>query len=172
MLEVEMVVDSVRLNLVNPSRTIWLRQKDRRRYLPITIGGHEADAIAIKLVNLKDDAPMRPLTHDLLLQTIEGLGWQVEKILVRDLSDQVFYADIVLLREEEEKIIDARPSDAIALAVRAAVPIFCSQSVLDRAGLEPEDDPADSPEEPVSEESLKPFAEFIGQLDLDDLGDD
>ncbi len=167
-----MVVDSVRLNLVNPSRTIWLRQKDRRRYLPITIGGHEADAIAIKLVNLKEGAPMRPLTHDLLWQTIEDLGWHVEKVVVRELNDQVFYADIVLAREDEHKIIDGRPSDAIALAVRAEVPIYCTQTVLDQAGLEPETEPADTREEPVTEESLKPFADFIGQLDLDDLGDD
>ncbi len=167
-----MVVDSVRLNLVNPSRTIWLREKDRRRYLPITIGGHEADAIAIKLVNLKDDAPMRPLTHDLLWQAITELGWQVERVLIRDLSEQVFYADIVLSNGDDEKVIDARPSDAIALAIRASVPILCDPSVLDKAGLEPEDDPVGGTEEPVSEEALKPFAEFIGQLDLDDLGED
>ncbi|MDP6349589.1 MAG: bifunctional nuclease family protein [Chloroflexota bacterium] len=168
---IEMVVESVRVNLINPNRVVVLKERERDRYLAIVIGGPEADSIAIKL---QDRSAPRPLTHDLLKNVIEDLGAGVSRILINDLIDQVYYARIVLDIEGRESEIDSRPSDAIALAVRVGASIFVAEEVLDAAGIEPEDDEefdgADELEPPVTDEQLKPFRDFINQLDLDDLG--
>ena len=167
---VEMVVESVRVNLINPSRVVVLREKERERYLAILIGGPEADAIVIKLQDR--DAP-RPLTHDLIKNIIENMGAQVVRITVSELVDQVYYAKIVIQRNGAELDIDSRPSDAIAVALRTGVPILVAEEVLDAAGIEPDEDgEAEASEEIelVTEEKLKPFRAFIDQLDLDDLG--
>lgn len=161
---VEMVVESVRVNLINPNRVVVLKEKERDRYLAIVIGGPEADAIAIKLQDR--DAP-RPLTHDLIKNIIENVGAQVVRITVSSLVDQVYYASIVIKSNGSELDIDSRPSDAIALAVRTGVPILVSEEVLEAAGIVP-DDEVES--EVVTEEELKPFRDFINQLDLDGLG--
>lgn len=169
---IEMVVESVRVNLINPSRVVVLKEKERDRYLAIVIGAPEADAIAIKLQ--EREAP-RPLTHDLLKNVIEIVGAQVARIVVSDLVDQVYYAKIVLHDNGSELEIDSRPSDAIALAVRVGVPIFVAEEVMNAAGIEPEDvETAEAAEETdiATEEKLKPFRDFINQLDLDDLGRD
>ena len=167
---VEMVVESVRVNLINPNRVVVLKEKERDRYLAIVIGGPEADAIAIKLQDR--DAP-RPLTHDLIKNIIENVGAQVVRITVSSLVDQVYYASIVIKSNGSEMDIDSRPSDAIALAVRTGVPILVSEEVLEAAGIVPDDEVEsdDSDEsEVVTDEELKPFRDFINQLDLDDLG--
>ncbi len=167
---VEMVVESVRVNLINPSRVVVLREKERERYLAILIGGPEADAIVIKLQDR--DAP-RPQTHDLIKNIIENMGAQVVRITVSELVDQVYYAKIVLQRNGAELDIDSRPSDAIAVALRTGVPILVAEEVLDAAGIEPDEDgeaEASDEVELVTEEKLKPFRDFINQLDLDDLG--
>ena len=167
---VEMVVESVRVNLVNPSRVVVLREKGRERYLAILIGPPEADAIVIKLQDR--DSP-RPQTHDLIKNVIENMGAKVVRITVSELVDQVYYAKIVIQRNGAELDIDSRPSDAIALALRAEVPILVAEEVLDAAGIEPDEDgETESSEEieVVTEEKLKPFRDFINQLDLDDLG--
>ena len=167
---VEMVVESVRVNLINPSRVVVLREKERERYLAILIGGPEADAIVIKLQDR--DAP-RPQTHDLIKNIIENMGAQVVRMTVSELVDQVYYAKIVLQRNGAELDIDSRPSDAIAVALRTGVPILVAEEVLDAAGIEPDEDgeaEASDEVELVTEEKLKPFRDFINQLDLDDLG--
>ena len=167
---VEMVVESVRVNLINPSRVVVLREKERERYLAILIGGPEADAIVIKLQDR--DSP-RPQTHDLIKNIIENMGAQVVRITVSELVDQVYYAKIVLQRNGAELDIDSRPSDAIAVALRTGVPILVAEEVLDAAGIEPDEDgeaEASDEVELVTEEKLKPFRDFINQLDLDDLG--
>jgi bifunctional DNase/RNase len=167
---IEMVVESVRVNLINPNRVVVLKEKDNDRYLAIVIGGPEADAIAIKL---QDREAPRPLTHDLLRSVIENVGAQVVRIVVSELVDQVYYAKIVIQNNGTELDIDSRPSDAIALAVRTGVPILVAEEVLDAAGIEPDEDgeKAESEDsELVTEEMLKPFRDFINQLDLDDLG--
>ena len=168
---IEMVVESVRVNLINPNRVVVLKERERDRYLAIVIGGPEADSIAIKL---QDRSAPRPLTHDLLKNIIEGLGAGVSRILINDLIDQVYYARIVLDIEGRESEIDSRPSDAIALAVRVGASIFVAEEVLDAAGIEPEDEedfePGEESETPITDEQLKPFRDFINQLDLDDLG--
>ena len=111
----ELIIDSIRVSLMNYQRVVILRVKDADKYLPIWIGPTEADAIALKL---QDVAVPRPLTHDLLGAVITSLGATVEHILVSDLSDDTFYAKIVLKLNGSKLEIDSRPSDALALAVR------------------------------------------------------
>ncbi len=173
----ELSIESIRLSLMNYQRVVILREKDADRYLPIWIGPAEADAIAVRL---QDVSVARPLTHDLLRNLIEQLGGRVVYILVNDLSNDTFYARIVLDVNGETMEIDSRPSDAIALAVRVDAPIFAADEVLDRAGvvLDEEGQPG-SPAEPALEstrpvdpaelERLGAFKDFIEGLDLDDF---
>src|SRR5436190_21080738 len=114
---VEMVVESIRMNLLYPHRVVMLKEVRRERYLPIVIGVPEADAIAIKLQN--HEVP-RPLTHDLLCNMIGTLGGRVTKVVVNDLSGETFFARIIMDVAGRHVEVDSRPSDAIALAVRLA----------------------------------------------------
>jgi bifunctional DNase/RNase len=174
---VEMVVESVRVNLQTYQRVVVLKEKAAERYLPIWIGNNEADAIVIQLQSVP--VP-RPQTHDLLKSVINELGAKVTRIVVNDLESDVFYARVNIDIDGRHVEIDSRPSDAIALAVRVQAPIFAEESVLDKAGvaLESENaaEPAEGQPEPppaVKEEELKKlsvFRDFINTLDLDDLG--
>lgn len=175
---VEMVVESVRVNLQTYQRVVVLKEKGAERYLPIWIGNNEADAIVIQLQSVP--VP-RPQTHDLLKSVINELGAKVTRIVVNDLESDVFYARVNIDIDGKHVEIDSRPSDAIALAVRVQAPIFAEETVLDKAGvaLESEGAAAESAEgQPeaapaVREEELKKlsvFREFINTLDLDDLG--
>ncbi len=169
---VEMVVESIRMNLLAPTRVVFLKETRRERYLPIIIGVPEADAIAIKLQNA--DVP-RPLTHDLLSTMIQTLGGRVTQIVVTDLQDETFFARIVLDVDGRHVEVDSRPSDAIALAVRVGVPIFVDESVLDKSGIEPDEARGEPSEENtggerIKEEQLSAFRDVINQLNLDDLG--
>ena len=129
----ELTIDSIRVSLMNYQRVVILKEKDANRYLPIWIGPAEADAIAVKL---QDVAVPRPLTHDLLSAAITTLGGDVNYIVLSDLENDTFYAKVVLKTGGDEVIkLDARPSDAIALAVRAKVPIFVEEAVLEKAGV-------------------------------------
>ncbi len=173
----ELSIESIRLSLMNYQRVVILREKDADRYLPIWIGPAEADAIAVRL---QDVSVARPLTHDLLRNLIEQLGGRVVYILVNDLSNDTFYARIVLDVNGETMEIDSRPSDAIALAVRVDAPIFAADEVLDRAGvvLDEEGQPgapaqptleSTRPVDPAELERLGAFKDFIEGLDLDDF---
>jgi bifunctional DNase/RNase len=166
---VEMVVESIRMNLLAPTRVVFLKEIKRERYLPIIIGVSEADAIAIKLQNA--DVP-RPLTHDLLASMVQTLGGRITHIVVNDLVDETFYARIVLDVQGRHVEVDSRPSDAIALAVRVNVPIFVEESVLEKSAIVPDEarDSAESGEERIKEEQLSVFRDVINQLNLDDLG--
>ncbi|MGE0570790.1 MAG: bifunctional nuclease family protein [Dehalococcoidia bacterium] len=170
----ELSIESIRLSLMNYQRVVILREKDADRYLPIWIGPAEADAIAVRL---QDVSVARPLTHDLLRNMIETLGARVAYILVSDLSNDTFFARIVLDVNGETVEIDSRPSDAIALAVRVDVPIYADEAVLDRAGvlLDEEVESAGSAEgpgkavDPAELERLGAFKDFIEGLDLSDF---
>ncbi|MCY4651878.1 MAG: bifunctional nuclease family protein [Dehalococcoidia bacterium] len=174
----EMSIDSIRVSLQNYQRVVILKDKDSDRYLPIWIGANEADAIAVKL---QEVSVPRPLTHDLLESIIQSLGAQVNHILVSDLSDDTFYAKIVLQYNGSQTEIDSRPSDAIALAVRTQAPIFAADSVIDKAGVRMDQDTGkavisseeDEARPPTEEElrSLSAFSDFIDSLDLEDLGE-
>jgi len=176
---VEMTIESIRVSLMNYQRVVILREKDSDRYLPIWIGPAEADAIAVRL---QEVSVARPLTHDLLRSVIDSLGASVEYVLVNELANDTFYARIMLQVDGRSMEIDSRPSDAIALAVRAQVPIFADESVLDRAGvkldeegqtLESIDGQAVEQTGETSEEELEklsPFRDVIEGLDLEDFG--
>ena len=168
---IEMVVDSIRINALLPQRVVVLKELKRERYLMIVIGIPEADAIAIKLQN--HEVP-RPLTHDLLSTTITELSGRVTHVLINDLVGETYYARIILDVDGRHVELDARPSDALALAVRAEVPVYVAETVLDTAGIEPEErDEAEAQEKPriaADDERLNVFRDFIEDLDLDDLG--
>ena len=174
---IEVNIDSVRISLMTQNRVVVLREIGSQRYLPIWIGAPEADAITLRLQGIHVD---RPLTHDLLYNTITTLGAEVEYVVVNELKNDIFYAEIVLDMDESEIRIDSRPSDAIALAVRAEVPIYVMEQVMDDAGRIPDADlspgilfgaPAEesAEEDEAGEEDLGAFADFIEGLDLDDL---
>ncbi len=172
---VELTIESIRVSLMNYQRVVILREKDSDRYLCIWIGPAEADAIALQL---QEVAVARPLTHDLLRSVIDTLGAHVNHVLVNDLSNDTFYARIVLDVNGGSMEVDSRPSDAIALAVRAKVPIFADESVLERAGvlLDPDGegiaratDRAGAKMDPEELEKMSAFRDFIESLDLDDF---
>jgi bifunctional DNase/RNase len=175
-----MTIESIRVSLMNYQRVVILREKDSDRYLPIWIGPAEADAIAVRL---QDVQVARPLTHDLLGNTIQQLGATVAYIVVNDLSNDTFFARIMLQVDGRSVEIDSRPSDAIALAVRAQVPIFADESVLDKAGVKLDEEgqldqvtgstqPIENATEVSDEEleKLSPFRDVIEGLDLEDFG--
>jgi len=178
----EMTIDSIRVSLMNYQRVVILKEKGSERYLPIWIGAAEADAIAVKL---QDVAVPRPLTHDLLQSVIDVLGASVNSIIVSDLKNDTFYARIMLDVDGDELEVDSRPSDALALAVRADVPIFAEEAVLDKAGIfldkdtgkplgggEAEVSGVDGEQREMSDEEkkkLSAFYDFINTLDLDDF---
>ncbi len=164
---IKVVVDSVRASLISPHRMVILREADQDRYLPIWIGGYEADAITIELLGR---AVPRPLTHDLLKSVIDAMDARVSHVLVNDLRDDTFFATIVMDKNGRRVEVDSRPSDAIALAVRVKAPVFVADSVMEGAAIEPEEGILEIGEKgPVSEEDLSAFRDFVDTLDLDDL---
>jgi uncharacterized protein len=165
---IKVSIDSVRASLLSQHRVVVLKEEDMDRYLAIWIGPYEADAITIKLQGVEI---ARPLTHDLLEQGIRKLGAHVSHILVNDLHDDTFYARVVMDRDGERIELDSRPSDAIALAVRVQAPIFVSESVMERAGVVPEEEIDMEQVSPEEQEQLAPYKDFIEGLDLEDLGD-
>ena len=155
-------VDSIRASLMSEHRVIVLKDVNADRYLPIWIGPYEAEAIAIRL---RDVEVARPLTHDLLNNVIADMGGEISHISVTELRDDTFYARITVHVDGQHMEIDSRPSDAIALAVRANVPIFVDESVMAEAGITPDKDIT----EEAGEEELSAFRDFIDGLNLDDL---
>jgi bifunctional DNase/RNase len=173
---IEMTIEGIRVSLMNYQRVVILKEKDADRYLPIWIGPAEADAIAVRL---QEVAVARPLTHDLLRSVLDALGAQVSCIVVNDLSNDTFYARIMLEVDGRALEIDSRPSDAIALAVRAQVPIYAEEAVLDKAGVFLDKEEAAAKEggeaEPTSKvdpeelEKMSAFRDFIESMDLSDF---
>ena len=177
----EMTVDSIRVSPMNYQRVVILKEKESDRYLPIWIGPAEADAIAVKLQEL---SVPRPLTHDLLGTIIDLMGGAIEHILVNDLENDTFYAKIAIKANGDVKEIDCRPSDAVALAVRAKVPIYANEEVMNKAGIlldkdtgkplgqETSSTPQEEQPEVKPEEikSMSAFTDFIDSLDLEDFG--
>jgi bifunctional DNase/RNase len=160
---IRVTVDTVRISLKGPERAVLLKEVEQERQLPIFIHATEAEAIANELEGYK---PLRPLTHDLLKNCIATLGGELQYVLINDLRDNVFYALLHIVTGGREIDIDARPSDSIALAVRARVPVFVAEKVMGDAGV--------YPSEEVSEDSekLAVFRDFVETLGLDDLEND
>ena len=162
MIEMELV--GVRVELPSNTPIVLLRETaGTRRVLPIFIGGPEATAIAFALDGV---VTPRPMTHDLLKDVIEDLHASVLRIVVTDLSDGTFYAEIHLRAADGEHQISSRPSDAIALAVRIGAPIFANESVVDEAATVIEED-ADG--EAESEDVVEQFREFIDNVSPEDF---
>ena len=175
---IEVQIDSVRVHLMTPQRLVILKQANSERYLPIWVGPYEAEAITVALQEVEMS---RPLTHDLLNSVFGAFNARVARIEIIKLQNDIFYGNIVAEVDGKEIHIDSRPSDAIALSVRAHVPILVHPSVMDEAGILPEESLPEGKEKetrsepaPLSEEGsarLSVFEDFLGKLDLDTLDD-
>lgn len=180
---IEVLVDRVQVSLMSQHRLVVLKELQEERYLPIWIGAFEAEAITLELQDMLRE---RPLTHDLLKSTIIEMGGSVKHIYINNLSKDVFYARINIDVNGKVIDVDARPSDAIALAVRLKAPIFVDEDVMKKAGITPDrdveqeilglDDELDNTvgngTESVDESKLSAFADFVNSLNLDDLDDE
>jgi bifunctional DNase/RNase len=156
---IQVKIHSLNLDEASNQPVVVLRDSEHNRLLPIWIGHHEATAILLKLQRVD---PPRPLSHDLMHNIILDLGYQVERIEITRLEETTFFAAIVLRGEEKTLAIDARPSDSIALAVRAHAPIFVADDVMEAAGL--------TPEEEMDEESeVEAFRDFLESVNPDDF---
>jgi bifunctional DNase/RNase len=129
-MQIEMTIKGLMVDPITNMPIIILRDKDGQKVLPIWVGIFEANAIALQIENV---ATPRPMTHDLLKNVITDLEASVQKIVVCDLKENTFYALIHLLINGQSVAVDARPSDAIALALRAKAPIFVEDSVIENA---------------------------------------
>jgi bifunctional DNase/RNase len=168
---IEVTVDRIQVNLVSQSRVVILREANGNRFLPIWIGQFEAEAIAMFLQEVE---AVRPMTHDLLKNLIQGLGAVLERVEIHDLRDDVFYARLVIRNGSQSVEVDSRPSDGIALAIRVHAPIYIAEVVMDRAGTTPETDirekrePTAETGEESPDDRLDVFKDFIKRLDLGD----
>jgi len=177
---VEVVIDSIRVSLMSQQRIVILREQNADRYLPIWIGVYEAEAITIALQEVE---VARPLTHDLLTNIFRQLEARIQRVEVVSLRDDTFFGNIVVEKDGNTINIDARPSDALPVAVRAHVPILVARSVMESAGIVPEEDlqeegqggerprqpGAEAAEPEISEEGedrLSIFSDFLNKLDL------
>ncbi len=178
---IEVMIDSVRVSLTNQQRIVLLREVGQERFLPIWIGPYEAEAITISLQEIE---VARPQTHDLLVQVLAKLKARLIRVEVVALKGDVFYGNLVVEMDGQLYDIDARPSDSIALAVRAHVPILVSSEILNEAGIKPEEDiqslvlnrsdfneKIDSADEEIAESKkrLSVFEDFLQNINLDDL---
>jgi bifunctional DNase/RNase len=155
LIELELV--GVRVELPHNQPIVLLKEQTGFRFLPIWIGAPEATSIAFALQGV---AMPRPLTHDLLRNVLADLSVDVERIVVTELRDGTFYAQIELVQGGRTVKISSRPSDAIALAVRASVPIFAEEAVLAEAGIEIEDE---------DEQEVERFKQFIDSVSPEDF---
>lgn len=155
MLEVK--IHSLSVDAVSNQPVIILREPESGKLLPIWIGQNEATAILLRLQGVE---PPRPLTHDLLRNILEDLGYEVSKVEITRLAEGTFFAQLVLDREGQTMMVDARPSDSIALAVRTGSPLYVAEEVLEEAGLEPEVD---------EEEEVERFRAFLEEITPEDF---
>lgn len=186
---IEATVESIRVSLVTQNRVVILKEVHGNRHLPIWIGPYEAEAIALELQGV---TPTRPLPYDLMRAMLEELGATIDHIVIADLNDQVYYATVVLSIADRTVQLDARPSDAIALAVRTDARILIEEAVMDNAAvsLDEDGDPIADPleegafpdpprtglfeprptgTEQQGSDELGVFRDFINSLDLDDF---
>jgi hypothetical protein len=157
--QIEMSVDSIRVHMPSGQHVVVLKQKDAERFLPIWVGMAEANAIALKISGIRPD---RPVTHDLLVNILSDLQVRVTRVVVSELRDDTFHAQIVAMQGDKELIFDSRSSDAIALAVRVESPIYVVKEVLDQAGVLP-----DSQNDEDSR--LAVFQQMVNDMNLPDL---
>jgi len=175
---VEVVIDSIRVSLMSQQRIVILRENNADRYLPIWIGVYEAESITIALQEVE---VARPLTHDLLKNVFQKLNARILRVEVVSLRNDTFYGNIVTEVNGQIINIDSRPSDALAIAVRLNTPILVARSVMDAAGIIPEEDsteeetskePTESVSPVVEDERLSIFEDFLEGLNDEDKGSD
>lgn len=172
---IEVVIDSIRVSLMSQQRIVILREQNADRYLPIWIGVYEAESITIALQEVE---VARPLTHDLIRNIFNQLNTRILRVEVVALRDDTFFGNIVVEFNGRTLEIDSRPSDALAIAVRAHVPILVERSVMESAGITPEEDlqnqqteydaQNDEQESGEGDERLSVFQDFLEGLDLDE----
>ena len=148
----------VRIELPTNTPIALLREVGGSRFLPIWIGANEATAIALALEGVESQ---RPMTHDLLKEVTTSLGARVDRVVVTELRDGIFYADLVFVRDGTEIVVSARPSDSIALAARTNAPIFVLPAVLDEAGVEIRDED--------EEDEVARFRSFLQDISPEDF---
>ena len=156
---VEMKVKNLAFDLAKSGAMVFLEEMNGKRVLPIWIGIFEANAIALELRKINT---ARPMTHDLILNIIRGLGAEATKIVVTELKDNTFYATIHITTKKGDVEIDSRPSDAIALALRVDTPIYVVEEVITQAGRHDEET---KPEEKTDDDFMK----WLEKLDPDDF---
>lgn len=164
----EMRVVGIRVEPPQSQPVLLLQETAGERYLPIWIGQSEAASIAL---HQKGVEPPRPLTHDLIVNLISGLGHELVEVRIVDMQEGTFYADLVFAGDLR---ISARPSDSIAIAMRAEVPIYAEESVLAEAGLlmpaeDDEDTDDGEPAAEVKEDEVEKFKEFLDSVSPDDF---
>ena len=159
----EMLIYGVSFDLVGKQPIVLLKTSDGNKFLPIWIGHPEAAAILMKL---QSQAPPRPMTHDLMSELLEQLEAQVVRITVTELRENTFYAQITVQQDGREIEVDSRPSDAIALAIRADAPIFAADSVIAESAIEFEGDDVDHE---VLEAEVAKFKHFLDEVTPEDF---
>jgi bifunctional DNase/RNase len=163
---VPMELVGVRLELPANTPIVILREAEgRRRVVPIYIGGPEAAAIHYALEGIE---PARPLTHDLLKNVLDELTTSLDRVVVTEVRDRTYYAELHLVNATGSHTVSSRPSDAIALAVRTQTPIFAEESLLDEVGQEQEE--VEPGEEGDEDELLEDFRDFIENVKPEDFG--
>ena len=173
---IEVQIDSIRVHLMAPHRVVVLKEVNSERYLTIWVGPYEAEAITVALQEVE---MVRPLTHDLIKNIFNSFNARITRVEILRLQDDIFYGNIVADADGQEINIDSRPSDAIAIAVRAHVPITVNRSVMDSAGQSPEQDLPETEAPPAQREAPPPlteegndrlsvFKDFLDKLDIDD----
>lgn len=155
MIELQLV--GVRVELPTNQPIVLLKEREGERYLPIWIGAVEATAIAFGMQGI---VTPRPMTHDLMRDLLQGLGVSVQRIVISELKEGTFYAEIHMVNNGSESQISSRPSDAIALAVRLEIPIFANPEVLEEASIVVKDD---------EEQQVEQFREFLEQVTPEDF---
>ena len=171
---VEVVIDSIRVHLMAPQRVVVLKQVNAERYLTIWVGPYEAEAITVALQEVE---MVRPLTHDLLKNVFKAFNARIVRVEIVKLQDDIYYGNIVAEADGREIHIDSRSSDAIAIATRAHAPIMVHPSVMESAGVEPDQDMPETivparkePPPPLTDDAsdrLSVFKDFLDTLDID-----
>jgi bifunctional DNase/RNase len=162
----EMVIYGVSFDVVGKQPIVLLKTADGNKFLPIWIGHPEAAAILMKL---QSQAPPRPMTHDLFADTLDQLGAHVTRITVTELRENTFYAQITVQQDGAEFEVDSRPSDAIALAIRADAPIFAADGVIEESAIEFEGEEVSDEE---IEDKVSEFRQFLDDVTPDQFAVD
>lgn len=159
----EMRVVGIRVEPPQNQPVLLLREVDGSRYLPIWIGQSEAASIALQQRGVE---PPRPLTHDLVVNLFEAFGRTLEMVRITDMQEGTFYAELVF---DGDVVVEARPSDAIAIAMRSGAQIVAADDVLDDAGMLMPDEQSDGEPEAASDDEVEAFREFLDQISPEDF---